>query len=99
MMLYHFFFLFLIDYHRLIAHCTKRPLMGTMVQVQKVPISRAVQVYGESKLNTEHLGLYLEHAKSGGGEVESVSEIHDPEGVIVTFKHDNGNGPVVMTYS
>lgn len=70
----------------LVTHCIKRPLVGAMVQVQKVPLSRSVQVFGISKNHTEYLQLYLEnHARSGGGDIESIEPAAVGDAIIVTF--------------
>ncbi|ELU10304.1 hypothetical protein CAPTEDRAFT_208755, partial [Capitella teleta] len=65
-------------------HCTCHPMLDQMVQVQKVPQSRSIQVLGFSS-TLQLLELYFENTKrSDGGLVES-TDGHQ-EHAIVTFK-------------
>ena len=60
------------EFHRLRELCVTKPLWGTMLSVQRVPQSQAIQVHNIGDVTEEILKLYFENRRSGGGEVTNV---------------------------
>ncbi|ELU11622.1 hypothetical protein CAPTEDRAFT_212668 [Capitella teleta] len=72
------------NYNGLRRQCTRYPMLDQMVQVERVPQSRSIQVTGFST-TLQILELYFENTnRSSGGEVENTKG--DKEYAIITFK-------------
>ncbi|ELT95659.1 hypothetical protein CAPTEDRAFT_222668 [Capitella teleta] len=75
------------NYPALRRQCTRYPMLGQMVQVERVPQSRSIQVSGFST-SLQILELYFEcNNRSSGEEVESTRKYN--EYAIITFKDKN----------
>ena len=57
------------EFDRLRELCVSKPLRGTMVNLQRVPQSKTIQVYNIGTITEELLTLYFEN-KSGKGGVD-----------------------------
>jgi hypothetical protein len=87
---------FLSDYSAIRTLCVDFPLMGQMVQVQRILESKSIQVFGYSRsLSLHFMELYFENARhSGGGSVEKLVE--QDGGCIVTFTESKSKPEIFL---
>ena len=71
----------------------QKPYHGVMIGLQKVPVTRSVQVCGVGKLTAEFLALYFENLD----EVEDadVKLVSEADCAVVRFTDSSGNGILV----
>jgi hypothetical protein len=69
--------------------CSK-PYQGCMISVQRLQLSKMVQIHGIGNLNKENIELYFEHPRSGGGSVLRCECLADKNCAILEFQDVTG---------
>ena len=78
--------------------CVSRPLVDTMISVERVPVTKCVQVHNVDSDFVDTLQSYLENTRrSGGGEVVEVFEIKEEEKyALVEMRETTGENTVYI---
>ena len=67
-----------------------RPYRGHMLSVQKLPLSKSVQIHNIGKLSQENIELYFESERNGGGAISDAQCDLEKGHAIVEFEKIDG---------
>ena len=74
------------EFDRLRELCVSKPLRGTMVNLQRVPQSKTIQVYNIGTITEELLNMYFENKSGKDGGVIGVDVCRQDDFALIEFE-------------
>jgi hypothetical protein len=79
------------DYELVLQTLCSKPYQGCMISVQRLKLSKMVQIQGIGNLSKENIVLHFEHQRSGGGSVLRSECFPDKNCALLEFQDVQGN--------
>lgn len=82
--------LFQTDYELVLLTLCSKPYQGYMISVQRLQLSKMIQIHGIGNLSKEIIELHFEHPMSGGGSVLRCECLPENNCAILEFQDVKG---------